>query len=274
MSGIAADPREKLAAIEPSRSEKVEHGLPLFQVERLLEHRIRQDLGVRLGIESKATAAEKIAASAMLAPLDRGELSRPGELALRDRLLHGVFATVPGLPTRRLAAPRGSLLAPGLVANARGESVLTHLASEFESADRVDLLCSFIELSGLDAFRRQIERHVGLGTSLRVLTTTYMRATELKAIQLLHRLGAEVRVSYDEGTTRLHAKAWLFHRESGYSTGYMGSSNLSHVSEPMAGSTSATSHDRTSATSASGTRSSSRSRCHFAASSSTWKAWT
>lgn len=58
-----------------------------------------------------------------------------------------------------------------------------------------------------------------------------MRATEAKSIELLHRLGAEIRVSYDDSTTRLHAKAWIFHRDSGYSTAYVGSSNLSHAAQ-------------------------------------------
>jgi len=38
-------------------------------------------------------------------------------------------------------------------------------------------------------------------------------------------------VSYDESTTRLHAKGWLFHRRSGFSTAYIGSSNLTHSAQ-------------------------------------------
>ncbi len=66
---------------------------------------------------------------------------------------------------------------------------------------------------------------------MRVLTTTYAAATEQRAIEALEALGAEVKVSYDTGATRLHAKAWLFERASGLTTAYVGSSNLSRSAQ-------------------------------------------
>ncbi len=76
----------------------------------------------------------------------------------------------------------------------------------------------------LDALRR----HCRDGKKLRLVTTTYTNSTELRALDELAALGAEIKVSYDTASTRLHAKAWLFHRRSGYSTAYIGSSNLTH----------------------------------------------
>ena len=69
------------------------------------------------------------------------------------------------------------------------------------------------------------------GKQLRVLTTTYTGSTEGRALDELSELGADVRVSYDMSTTRLHAKAWLFHRAEGFSTAYIGSSNLTHSAQ-------------------------------------------
>lgn len=65
-------------------------------------------------------------------------------------------------------------------------------------------------------------------TRLRILTTTYTGATEARALDQLARLpGCEVRVSLDGRRTRLHAKAWLFQRRTGFGSAYVGSANLS-----------------------------------------------
>ncbi|MEI2635739.1 MAG: DEAD/DEAH box helicase family protein [Methylotenera sp.] len=191
---------------------------------------IRDATRIALGATADSRAKVEIARQ-VLSQLGAGGLLDEGETALQSRLLLGVSPLAPGTARQMDGRPRGSLLTSGLITNAHGDSVLSHLASEFSSADRIDLLCSFIKLSGLDKFRPLIERHRALGRPLRVLTTTYMRATEVKAIELLHRLGAEVRISYDDSSTRLHAKAWMFHRDSEYSTAYVGSSNLSHAAQ-------------------------------------------
>ena len=67
------------------------------------------------------------------------------------------------------------------------------------------------------------------GGRVRVITTTYMGATEKRAVDELVALGAEVRVAFDARTTKLHAKAWLLERASGLTTAFVGSSNLSHT---------------------------------------------
>ena len=118
-----------------------------------------------------------------------------------------------------------------LLVNGRHDvSIGPEVKRELASADRVDLLCSFLKWSGFRLVepdvRAFLARHPG---ALRVLTTAYMGATERRALDELANLGAQVRVSYDTGRTRLHAKAWLFHRDSGYSTACVGSSNLSHA---------------------------------------------
>ena len=104
---------------------------------------------------------------------------------------------------------------------------------EIASADRVDLLCSFLKWSGLRLVEEPLRalcrrpRDAQGRAAVRVLTTAYMMATERRALDALQEMGADVRVSYDTAQTRLHAKAWLFHRATGFSTGYVGSSNLS-----------------------------------------------
>ena len=114
-----------------------------------------------------------------------------------------------------------------LMTNARDEpSVGSEIEAEIESADRIDLVLAFIRWTGIRHLVPHLRRHVEAGSQLRVITTTYTGSTELRALKALVELGAQVKVSYDTSTTRLHAKAWMFHRKSGFSTIYIGSSNL------------------------------------------------
>jgi superfamily II DNA or RNA helicase/HKD family nuclease len=164
-------------------------------------------------------------------PLGEGETRIPSPRHLRlIRARPALGATTP------VVLPETPLAESALLVNASGEPSLgRELTRELASADRVDLLCAFVKWSGLRfvlddlaaLVRRARER--GEATPLRVLTTTYIGASDVRAIEELARIGAEVRISYDDRRTRLHAKAWLFHRESGSHTAYIGSSNLSHA---------------------------------------------
>ena len=83
-------------------------------------------------------------------------------------------------------------------------------------------------MSGVNSLSQQLRAIKERGIPFRIITTTYMGATDRKAVdQLVEEYGADVRISYQGDSTRLHAKAWLFHRNTGMSTGYVGSSNLS-----------------------------------------------
>jgi hypothetical protein len=115
-----------------------------------------------------------------------------------------------------------------LLVNAPSEpSVGLALQAEIPSADRIDLLCAFIKWSGLRLLQPVLSAYLQAGGELRVLSTVYLGATDRRALDWLAERGAQVRVSADTRRTRLHAKAWLFHRRTGASTAYIGSSNLS-----------------------------------------------
>ncbi len=119
-----------------------------------------------------------------------------------------------------------------LLTNAPGEPrVGRQVETEIHSASRIDVVMAFIRRSGIRPLLDALRRHCDAGRVLRVLTTVYTGSTEASALDALQDLGAEVRVSYDETTTRLHAKAWLFHRDSGFSTAYIGSSNLTYSAQ-------------------------------------------
>lgn len=147
-------------------------------------------------------------------------------------VLRAIAAVLPDGTPEHMPEPLIPLLDTALLTNAPGEPrVGSQVLAEIGSADRIDLVMAFIRRSGLRPLLPALRAHCQHGRSLRVLTTTYTGSTELEALQELQRAGAEVRVSYETGSTRLHAKAWLFHRASGFATAYIGSSNLTHTAQ-------------------------------------------
>jgi superfamily II DNA or RNA helicase/HKD family nuclease len=131
---------------------------------------------------------------------------------------------------RAPARPRTPLSQDSLIANAPLEpNLAAELASEIESADSIDLICAFVVWSGLAELMDGLRSAARRGVPIRILTTTYSGITQAMALERLIAIGARVKVSYDVGTTRLHAKAWRFDRRSGFGTAYVGSSNLSHT---------------------------------------------
>ena len=148
------------------------------------------------------------------------------------RLLREVAPIRPSGASEQIPHPIIPLLDTTLLTNSPGEPVVgRQIASELASSDRVDIVMAFIRWSGVQPFESALRAVASAGRPIRILTTTYTGSTEVRALDLLRDVGAEIRVSYDLSGTRLHAKAWIFHRASGFSTAYIGSSNLTHQAQ-------------------------------------------
>lgn len=178
-------------------------------------------------VERQVELANRVAAS--IAAADPRVVTPDDQVADSRRLLYAIAAppTPPALPAfpQRPATP---LATGALLVNGRHQPRVGHEVSyEMASAGSVDLLCAFIKWHGLRLIEPAIRELTARGGRLRVITTTYLGATDQRAVDRLAELGAEIKISYEARTTRLHAKAWLFRRSNGMSTAYVGSSNLS-----------------------------------------------
>lgn len=113
-----------------------------------------------------------------------------------------------------------------------GNSALSlgdELRREIASADEICFIVSFLKVSGVRLLLNELQAFCAReGAHLRIITTTYCGATEPKAIEQLAALpNTEIRISYNTDIERLHAKSYIFYRNTGMHTAYIGSSNLS-----------------------------------------------
>ena len=108
-------------------------------------------------------------------------------------------------------------------------SLSSEIERDIESADSICMIVSFLKLSGVNLIYDHLKRFCSNPQHrLRIITTTYCGVTDAKAVERLACLpNTEIRISYNTQIERLHAKSYIFERNSGFSTAYIGSSNLS-----------------------------------------------
>ena len=225
----STDRRSQTAPIDPAEASKVLAQYVAEVVERGLET-LRDrggDLHAQVALTNRLIRA--LQAETQEPDRDARAVAERAEqlLALFDRR-NGLWALD---EKARVVRPESSIARSSLFTGAAHEpQMYTELKKEIVSCDRIDMLVSFIKWSGLRLLMDELRAFTQRGGMLRVLTTSYMGATDVKAIEELRELpNTQIKVSYNTKITRLHAKAYIFYRNTGFTTAYVGSSNLSNA---------------------------------------------
>lgn len=133
-----------------------------------------------------------------------------------------------------LPRPKSGFRVSNLFTGGQSEiSLGSEIIRDIASADNICIIVSFLRMSGIRMILEELKKFCSKpGHTLRIITTTYCGVTEPKAVEQLAALpNTEIRISYNTKIERLHAKSYIFERNSGFSTAYIGSSNLSHSAQ-------------------------------------------
>lgn len=158
---------------------------------------------------------------------ERLEIDEAGEVL---QAVHSKLNDVRSIQKEKTVRPVTSIAESSLFTGAVQEPSMPHeLKKEILSCDEIDFLVSFVKWSGIRIIMNELKTFTERGGKLRIITTSYMEATDFKAVMELAKLSnTEIKISYDIERTRLHAKAYMFKRNTGFTTAYIGSSNLSN----------------------------------------------
>ena len=191
-----------------------------------LANAIRQKLEDTEEQEDRVNLINRIMINAGL--IDDNQIVKPNDLL--SEVLTAQQALLQGQSNAETIRPVSGFRVSNLFTGGNSTlSLAEEVRREIASADEICFIVSFLKVSGvrllLDELKKFCSRE---GSRLRIITTTYCGATQAKAIEQLSELpNTEIRISYNTEIERLHAKSYIFVRNSGMNTAYIGSSNLS-----------------------------------------------
>jgi len=193
-------------------------------VGKIVDQALREETDPSMRFTLCNRLIEILAAKPKRIHLEKHRLVTPGRSVLLE-------ITPPHFGSQGIPRPQTPIVESSLFTGSPSEPQLAHeLIEEMRSADEVDILVSFIKWSGLRLLMPAFEDLRNRNVPVRLITTSYMGASDPHAIEWLSKLpNVKIRVSYDTERTRLHAKAYHFKRSTGFSTAYIGSANMSQA---------------------------------------------